>query len=81
MQSAVGINNTMSERMRLWKLILMLAACVSQQHKACYTQIATFTIAEQCFQVLTGSMGESELKTGVVARCSQMHYLDCGEFD
>lgn len=43
-------------------MILMLAVCASQQHKACYSQIATFTADE----VFTGSMGESEQKIGGV---------------
>lgn len=68
----------MGERKSLWKLILMLTACVSQQPKACYTQIATCTTVELCSDVSTGSTGESEQKTvGVTQR---MDYLDYGEF-
>lgn len=77
MRSASGINNIMSERKSLWKLILMLTARISQQHKACYTQIATFTIVELSSKVSTGSRGESEQKT--VGVTEPMHYFDHGE--
>lgn len=47
----------------MWNLILMLAAGISRQHKAHYTQTATFTLVEPCSQVFTGSVDESEQKT------------------
>lgn len=52
------------KRKSLWKLILMLAACVSRQHEVRYTQIATFTTDELYSKVFAGTMGESEQKIG-----------------
>lgn len=65
----------MSEKRILWKLILMLTACISQQHKACYTQIATFTIVELCSKAFTGSIGESEQKAGGVTEADALFGL------